>query len=679
MQFAAADCNFAIFEDFMKKTICTILAVIMIVGCFFAFTACNDDAYGKELIENGSFDNGSSGWYIAKAIDNSKDGTTIKKIDDADNAYLVLNNGSTVGNYVRLYQRVAVRKNGIYKVTARIRNDSLKIGSDDTYQGGGIEITENGARIIASGIEVSENWTTYTAYVKPTNTNEITVAMTLGANGEKTIGQACFDDVSVQRVRAKDVSGEIVKIKKPHEKEYPLSTKTGNVYIIMLAIATAAIIAGAYVAYRYLLNREDKPLLKKSWMTAGALAFIALLIRFILAGVLFDQSGTAALRATLWDIAGQDIGSAGLKYTQYAPLQLYYMWIVGKITLGNYSLSTLNVLLQLVPIILEGATVVMIYYFAKKYASDAISALLALVYAVLPVMFTLSGGYDVEVPVLVFLLFVTFYALTEKDFVMLLIGSLLTCLWSPIGIYVLPFIVAYEVYIMAKTKDKNTIITICVGWFVSFWLFLLISAGAVASMFKAGHIVYIFKNYYLNMFNKQVCVSNAFNLYALFGLNGSSVNNTAFWLNIVFSVILIVYTVSLYFKNFNRAELVLIAGFFLTAMSVFSLNMNEATLAIGLILLLMYVAVSGEERLFWVFGILAFMSFVNVATIMNFSGFLGTTFKTTYFNKGDAGYIIANIIACITVLYYGWVVYDITTNDKRVFIQPLKIKEKKEI
>lgn len=151
----------------------------------FAFTACNDDAYGKELIENGSFDNGSSGWYIAKAIDNGKDGTTIKKIDDDDNAYLVLNNGSTVGNYVRLYQRVAVKKNGIYKVTARIRNDSLKIGSDDTYQGGGIEITENGARIIASGIEVSENWTTYTAYVKPTNTNEITVAMTLGANGEK--------------------------------------------------------------------------------------------------------------------------------------------------------------------------------------------------------------------------------------------------------------------------------------------------------------------------------------------------------------------------------------------------------------------------------------------------------------------------------------------------------------
>lgn len=663
----------------MKKTICTILAVIMLVACVFAFTACNDDAYGQELIDNGTFENGSSGWYIAKAVDNSKDGTTIKKVDDNENAYLVLNNGSTVGNYVRLYQRIAVKKNGVYKVSARIRNDSLKIGADDTYTGGGIEITESGARIISAGIEVSEEWTTYTAYVKPTNTKEITVALTLGASGEKTIGQASFDDVSVQRVRAKDVNGaDIVKIKKPHEKSYENSSKTGNVYIVMLAIATAVIVAGAYVAYRYLLNKENKPVFKKSWMTAGAIAFVALLIRFILAGVLFDQAGAASMRATLWDMAGQDIGNAGLKYTQYAPLQLYYMWIVGKLTIGNYSLSALTVLLQLVPIILEGATVVMIYYFAKKYTTDAISALLALVYAVLPVAFTLSGGYDVEVPVLVFLLFITFYALIEKDFIMLLVGSLLTCLWSPIGIYVLPFIVAYEIYIMAKTKDKKTIVTICVGWFVSFWLFLLISAGAVAPMFKTGNIVYIFRNYYLNMFNKQICVSNAFNLYALFGLNGSSVNNTAFWLNIVFSVILIAYTVSLYFKNFNRAELVLIAGFFLTAMSVFSLNMNETTLAIGLILLLMYVAISGEERLFWVFGILAFMAFVNVATIMDFSGFVGTTYKTVFFNKGDAGYVIANIIACATVIYYGWVVYDITTNDKRVFIQPLKLKEKEE-
>ncbi|MCI7583846.1 MAG: hypothetical protein MSS70_04980, partial [Christensenellaceae bacterium] len=352
--------------------------------------------------------------------------------------------------------------------------------------------------------------------------------------------------------------------------------------------------------------------------------------------------------------------------------QLYYTWVVGKITLGNYSLSAFNVLLQILPIIAECATAVLLYVFAKKYVSDKQAALFGALYALLPVSFTLSAGYSVEIPVLIFLLFVTFYALTEKDFVMLLASSLITCLWSPIGIYILPFVIAFEIYIMIKTKDKKTILTICIGWFVSFWLFILISAGSVAPMFKEGHIVYIFKNYYLNMFNKQMCVSNAFNLYALFGLNGSTVNNTAFGLNIAFSIILIAYTVSLYFKNFNRAELVLIAGFFLTAMSVFSLNMDETSLAMGLILLLMYVVISGEERLYWIFGVLSVLAFANVAVVMNYTGIIGDISGRVFFNKGDAGYIIANIIASVTVIYYGWVVYDITTNDKRVFIQPLR-------
>lgn len=658
----------------MKKTICVILTVMLLVGCVFAFAGCNDDDYGRELVKDGTFDSGNYYWYISREIDSSKDGTTISKTE-GDNPYLVLNNGSNSGNYVKLYQRIDVRKGGIYKVSARIRNDVLSQGADDSYQGGGIEILEGNARVIVTGTEINGDFVTYTAYVKPTNTNVLTVAMTLGASGERTKGQAAFDDVSVVRVRKDEVpaGAEIVNVKKVREKAYPMSTTSGTVYITLLTIATAALVAGAYFALRRLLSAgDDKPLFKKTWITAGLIGLVTAGVRLVIAGTMFDKAGTAALRATAWNIAGGSIGAAGLEYTNFAPLQLYYTWVVGKITLGNYSLSAFNVLLQLLPIIAECATAVLLYVFAKKYVSDKQAALFGALYALLPVLFTLSAGYSVEIPVLIFLLFVTFYALTEKDFVMLLASSLITCLWSPIGIYILPFVIAFEIYIMIKTKDKKTILTICMGWFVSFWLFILISAGSVAPMFKEGHIVYIFKNYYLNMFNKQMCVSNAFNLYALFGLNGSTVNNTAFGLNIAFSIILIAYTVSLYFKNFNRAELVLIAGFFLTAMSVFSLNMDETSLAMGLILLLMYVVISGEERLYWIFGVLSVLAFANVAVVMNYTGIIGDISGRAFFNKGDAGYIIANIIASVTVIYYGWVVYDITTNDKRVFIQPLR-------
>ena len=86
----------------------------------------------------------------------------------------------------------------------------------------------------------------------------------------------------------------------------------------------------------------------------------------------------------------------------------------------------------------------------------------------------------------------------------------------------------------------------------------------------------------------------------------------------------------------------------------------------------MYVVISGEERLYWIFGVLSVLAFANVAVVMNYTGIIGDISGRVFFNKGDAGYIIANIIASVTVIYYGWVVYDITTNDKRVFIQPLR-------
>ena len=85
----------------MKKTICVILTVMLLGGCVFAFAGCNDDDYGRELVKDGTFDSGNYYWYISREIDSSKDGTTISKTE-GENPYLVLNNGSNAGNYVKV-------------------------------------------------------------------------------------------------------------------------------------------------------------------------------------------------------------------------------------------------------------------------------------------------------------------------------------------------------------------------------------------------------------------------------------------------------------------------------------------------------------------------------------------------------------------------------------------------
>lgn len=663
----------------MKKFLYVLMTLSLILGCVFAFTACDNSAkYNKELVQNGSFESSSttaSYWYEKTATTSKSDGVlSIKGYGgDSTESYLTITNGSTTGSYVKLYQEISVKRGGVYKLTARVKNDTIKQGSNsESIAGAGIQIVES-ETILKQYADVSDDWIDVTVYIKPKNTDKITVALIFGNADTYTIGSVAFDNVSMTRIKASDVpSGEkVVNINKIHVPEYKYSSTGATLFVIFVAILAAAIIVGFYFAYRKLMS-DDKPVFKKTWITAALLVLAGVAIRLIFAGTLFTGAGTKNLIDTVAKIVKLGAGSAMGTYTSIAPLQIYLMWINGKSVAGLTNIAGISVILQLVPILCEGVTIALIYSFAKKYVNDKQAALFAALYAFIPFAFLASGGYSIEIPVLTMLLMITFYSLIEKDYLTLLASSLITVLWSPIGIYVLPFIVTYEIYIMAKTKDKKTILTFCIGWFVSFWLFILLSAGAVSNMFTQGHIMYIFKSYYLMMFNKQMCVSNAFNLYALFGLNGGSVNNAAFWLNIVFSVILIVYAVSLYFKNYNRAEMTLIAGFFLTVMSVFSLNMDETALVYGLIMLLMYIIVTGELRLFWVFGVLSFMAFMNMGIVMDYTGFIGSDFSAIFFNKGDVGYAIANVICAITVLYYGWVVYDVTTNGKLKYIQPMK-------
>ncbi len=662
----------------MKKFLYVLLVISIVCGCVFAFAGCgNKDKYNKELIENGSFESNASYWREETAKDITTDGTlnVISYGGESKENYITITNGSAAGNYVKLYQKVEVNRNAVYKLTARIKNETIKQGSgSENIAGAGIQIVESGD-ILSQYADVTDGWVDLTLYVKPKNTDTLTVALIFGNADTYTVGTVAFDNISLTRIKAGDVpsDADVVSIFKIREPQYKLSTSGATALVVCLAIFSVLVIVGFYFAYRKFMS-DDKPIFAKPWITAALIALVAITIRLILAGTLFDGGNAAYTLASVREMVQHGGSRVIFNHTDLTPFQAYYYWVCGKIVYNWTSLGAVNVMVNLFPIICEGITVALIYFFGKKYLTDKQAALFAALYAILPVSVIAGSGYSVEIPVLTALLLFTFYALIEKDFISLLIGSLVLCLWSSIGIYVLPFIVAYEIYIMIKTKDKKTICTLCAGWFASFWLFILLSAPAVKGMFVQGHIMYVFKSYYLLMFNKQMCVSNAFNLYALFGLNGGSVNNAAFALNIVFSLILIVYCVSLYFKNYNRAEMTLIAGFFLTVMAVFSLNMNETALIFGLIMLLMYIIVTGEIRLFWVFGMLSFMAFMNMGIVLDYTGFIGPEFKQIFFNKGDAGYAIANVISACTVLYYGWVVYDITTNGKLKYIQPLKSK-----
>lgn len=678
----------------MKRGVKILLLVVLLTLALSVFVGCdNKPVYEKELLKNTQFEDVSGGalnyWYSYLDFNKSTDGKYYVSYhaDGVSDAYgdtfLKLVNKSSSGNYSYIYQKVTVSKNAYYRITATMRNASLSQGSSAEFAGAGLKVLESNV-VLATTKEVGGEWTEYTVYIKPKNTQEITVALSLGnvdENGVKSyaVGEAQFENVSMMRVENVPSSADVTTIFKPKEAIYELSSTEGILFIVLLAVLTVLIIVGAYFAYRKLLQNGGKTaFFNNVALTTLMLVLFGLAIRLVLSATLFARGSTVYLADIAKDFVNIGLANVYDKYPAYSPLSIYQIWVSGWFIKDMTSIAAQSVVLRLTAILCEGISIAILYLFARKYTTEKLSALIAGLYACLPVMFTLSSGYDVIVPVLSMLLLIIFVCIIEKKNVCLLIACLIGVLWSPIVIYILPFVALYEIMSIIKAKNKKPLIILySVGWVVSFFSFILISAPAIKDYFCANgySFFHIFYRYSITMFKSQNCVSNAFNLYGLFKLNNVAVNTTAFWLNLVFCAILLAYTLSLYFKNKNRGELMLISGFFLTTVAVFSLNMTETAMAIGLILLLAYIAITGEERLFWVFGWFALLSFVNVGVVMNMSGALGAVMKRVYFAHGSVIYAFGNVIAALTTLYYGYVVYDITTNGKRVSLIPMKNKE----
>ncbi len=680
----------------MKRGVKILLLVVLLTLALSVFVGCdNKPVYEKELLKNTNFEDVSSNslnyWYSYKDSDKSTDGKYYVSYhaDGVSDAYgdtfLKLVNNSSNGNYSYIYQKVAVSKNAYYRISATMRNASLSQGGSENFAGAGLKVLE-GSVVLATTKEVGGEWTEYTVYVKPKNTKEITVALSLGnvdANGVKSyaVGEAQFENVSMKRVESVPSGADVQTIFKPKEVIYELSSTEGILFIVLLAVITVLLIVGAYFAYRKLLSNGGKQaFIGNVALTTVMLVLLGLAIRLVLSATLFARGSTVYLADIAKNFVNIGLANVYDKYPSYAPLSIYQIWVSGWFIKDMTSIAAQSVILRLTAILCEGASIAILYLFARKYTTEKLAALIAGLYACLPVLFTLSAGYDVIVPVLSMLLLIIFVCMVEKKNVCLLIACLISVLWSPIAIYILPFVVLYEVMSIIKAENKKPLIILySIGWVVSFFAFILISAPAIKDYFcnNGYSFFHIFYRYSVTMFKSQNCVSNAFNLYGLFNLNNVAVNKTAFWLNLVFCAILLAYSVSLYFKNKNRGELMLISGFFLTTIAVFSLNMTETALAIGLILLLAYIAISGEERLFWIFGWFALLSFVNVGVVMNMSGALSAEMARVYFAKGSVIYAFGNVIAALTTLYYGYVVYDITTNGKRISMLPIAVKEDK--
>ena len=709
------------------------MIVLVLVLALFVLSACNDGrtAVDTELISNGDFssytsgDNGFTidGWTLGGEWDEDVDSPYGRQpvssdsdlYEDHGSYYIYLDTDGESG-WVYLSQEVAVDRGAVYRVSVDVRVPSLTGGKDDTFRGVYVTFLENPDYFFREQKTTTDGWMTLTFYVKPLNTDYLTLALSLGAEDEQCEGRAYFDNVSMMRVDPSAVpEGTTVYDFRMSQIARYNRDLSGTLFVTFLTIFSAAAVVCAYVLIKKAYAKTDvfvnfdgtdasapsyaadkgkgkthaKAVSGKWWtncfFVAGMLMLCTFVLRLIFLLTMYGFGGEmdATVELARW-LASHGVGDAyanasnfaNIDVTVMAPGAMYILAIIGAMG-QNLTADGVSVLIRMVGVLADMAVVAMIYFYGRKYAGDKVSVIAAALYAVLPVALVMSGMSNTFVSLLLALMVAAVLLLVEKKYLAMYAVMALATVLDIRALALAPIAVTYMGYMYYRDDDslkkfgKNRAVMVfgLIGAFVAVYLLTL----PVAVGHLGENAFYGMRMIANQMINNQIFVDNAFGFYGMATLNGQGFNNTASILNLVFILVLVVYICSLYFKKRNRHEVLLLASYTLAMVSVFTLKVTYTYLFMTIALGLLYAIISGDKRVFGVMGGYAILSFLCVGLLVKNSGFASIVSDGMIvdFERTGADFIVFSVFTVILTLYYSYVVYNITNTGKIVDIKPM--------
>ncbi len=692
-----------------KRTIVICALVLALVLALFALTACNNASseIGEELVVNGKFTDFNNekfdGWSTSTSS-SMKYGKNEPSGDENNESCLYIDNSSRVFSY--LYQSVKVDRNNVYKVSWQVcvpGASDYKLNND---KGAYLTFLENSAGYQFGQQVVSTNgkFVTKTVYVRPKNTDYLTVALCLGTATEGCTGRVLFDNVTISRIDKNSVpEGEqIINFTKARSIK-TASTASGICFVVLLALFTVALAVTAYLVIRRIYARRDAfadfsnpvvPSGKKGgaasrgkWyqnavVIAVGLMLGAFLVRLILLLTTYGMGSSMSALITNARALGLKNGVTGFfaknSGSLMAPGSMYILAVLGAIgvRLDNASLS---ILIRFVNVLADMAVVAMIYFYGRKYVGNKLSTVYAALYAFLPFVFVMSGINGTFESVLLALMLGAVILMVEKKYLPTYLVLTLAAVLDLRAMAIAPIVVAYFVYRYIKDEDSLRKFTanramIVFGLVGSFVLAYVLTLPVGINQIAAGDAFFNFKMIVRQMTGNNYFVRNAFNLYGMVAMNGKTISqNGVTILNLVFLLVLEAYVISLYFKNRNKQELILLASFTLAVISVFTLKVDYTYLFLSIAFALIYTMISGDKRMYCITAGYSLLGFLDIAQLLNQSKLIGTGATTNIvdYETTNPFYIIFCVLTVLLTAYYVYVTYSITNNDKIVDIKAM--------
>ncbi len=697
----------------MKKKVVIILATVLVVMlALFAFTACNNASsdVGEELVQNGSFAafNGTNKQFDSWTSYSSKtSGFDFGKSTSSDDSEsrLYIDNSSAM--YSNMQQRIHVDTNKIYKVSVDIwvtTQDGLS-GDYGAY----VAFLENTEYKFAYTKQHTDGMVTKTFYVRPRNTDYLTLALCLGTEEQGVAGHVLFDNVSVQRVEKADVPGDasIINFRKAVTLAND-TTVSGILFVVFLTLFTVALFVCVYVLLRRLyaspkafVNFGDNgtseggkllaPPQDGKWYHNAAFIAAMLMLGTFLVRIIFlltmNGTGVETTMAKLVEttrllglkngISNYLVNNSG---STMSPGALYILAVIGAMG-AKLPIQSVSILIRFVNVLADMAIVAMIYFYGKKRVGNRLGTIYAAVYALTPFVFVMSGLVGSFESVLIALMLATVILMVNKQYLATYFMATLASVFDLRAMAIVPIIVAYFVYMYLKDdadlkKFTSKRAQIVFGLVACFVLGYILTLPLAIDRIAAGDAFYGFKVIVGEMTNNSKFVMNAFNLYGMVAMNGRNVTKGVAILNLIFIIVLEAYAISLYFKNRNRQELVLLVSFVLAVIAVFTVKVNYTYLLLSLAFAFIYTMISGDKRMYIITGGYSVLGFLQLGQLLNQSGMIAAnpTTALTNYETTSPFFIIFCVFAVLLTGYYVYVVYSITNNSKIVDIKAMPDK-----
>ena len=258
----------------MKKRFVLIsIIVLVLVLALFLLSACDQGRteVGVELVLNGDLASTSSGengtivdnWTIGGEWDEDLDSPySYQRLDSESSlyeehgtGYVILETGDS--GWVYLSQGFAVDRRAVYQVSFDARLVSYENGDTDESRGAFVTFLENVEFIMSEQTSAGE-WKSYTVYVRPINTDYLTIALSLGAEGAECDGVAHFDNISVTRVDESALAaGTTIHDFRMSQIARYNRDLSGTLFVTFLTIFGFAAVVAAYVIVKKLYARND--------------------------------------------------------------------------------------------------------------------------------------------------------------------------------------------------------------------------------------------------------------------------------------------------------------------------------------------------------------------------------------------------------------------------------------